>query len=219
MSEALSLSDQAYAVIKQGILDLSFPPGSDLTEARLAAELGMSRAPVRAAMQRLESEGWLEANFRKKTKVKRILRQEVEDIYQLRQLLEPPALREIFAQERTWEYSFLIEAGLLRIKACRDDLYQRERAETDLHMAIIGVFGNQRLTRIYQNVQDELIRIGLGFVRTEERDHRYLDQIINGWEQMVAAIRQQRLEEALDILDRDHLSGALALALKQFDQQ
>ncbi|HHU07884.1 MAG TPA: GntR family transcriptional regulator [Clostridiaceae bacterium] len=214
--QTLSLSEQAYKIIKRNILDLTYEPGSDLTEARLAEELEMSRMPIRSALHRLELEDWLIADFRKKTKVKPILKQDVLDIYQMRSLLEIPAMEKIFAEEKTWEFSFVIEEGLLRIKANVKDLYERELAETDLHMAIVNLLGNKRIDRIYRNAQDELIRIGLSFVRSEERDNQYVAHIIQGWEDIILAIRERRKEDALRIFDRDHLSGALELALKQF---
>lgn len=209
-----SLTQQAYDRIKRGILDLTYAPGADLTEARLAESFAMSRMPVRSALKRLENEGWLEADFRKKTKVKRIFRQDVEDVFQLRRLLELPAIDLIFEQGLTWEYSFLIEEGLVRIRACRDDLYQRERAETDLHMAIINVYNNQRIQRIYQNAQDELIRIGLSFVAREQMSGDYIEGVISGWGEIIMALREQRKDDVIAIFDRDHLSGARELALK-----
>jgi len=214
-----SLTEQAYRRIKLNILNLTYPPGSDLTEARLSQELAMSRMPVRMAMQQLEHEGWLAADFRKKTKVRAITRQDVVDIYEFRRLIELPAMGRVFAERKTWEYSFLMEQGLLRIRAYRHDLYQRERAETDLHMAIVGALNNQRINRIYQQAQDELIRIGLLFVTPEDRADNYIDQIIAGWERIILAVRENREEEALAIFDHDHISGALALALKQFKEE
>ncbi len=214
-NQALSMSEQAYKIIKRNILDLTYAPGSDLTEARLADELQMSRMPIRSALHRLELEDWLIADFRKKTKVKPILRQDVIDIYQMRSLLELPAMEKIFAEEKTWKFSFVMEEGLLRIKANVKDLYERELAETDLHMAIVNALGNKRIDRIYRNAQDELVRIGLSFVRSEDRDHQYIAHIIQGWEDIIKAIREERKDDALRIFDRDHLSGALELALKQ----
>ena len=214
-----SLMEQAYQVIKYHILTLTYAPGSYLTEASLAQQLSMSRMPVRMAVRRLQEEGWLIADFRRKIRVRPIRREDITDLFQLRKLLEYPALQQIFACGKTWEYSFLLEEKLLKIKQVRDDLYARERAETELHMAIVSVYHNQRIERIYQNVQDEMVRIGLSFVAQEVRRWDYLEQIISGLAQMVTAIREQKEQEALAILDRDHLSGAEELALAWFDRQ
>ena len=48
-----SLADQAYEIIKNNIMNLTYPPGMPLTEALLTEELGMSRNPVRTALKML----------------------------------------------------------------------------------------------------------------------------------------------------------------------
>jgi len=217
-SKDQSLVDLAYGAIKRNILDLSYPPGLPLTEARLSQELSMSRMPVRMALKRLQDEGWLIAGFRKKVRVKEITRSDIVDIYQLRSLLERPALRLIFERQKTWEYSFIVEEKLLRVKAARHDLYARERAETELHRAIVGVYGNTMIDRIYRHLQDEMVRIGLSFVAKRARGTSYIDDIIAGLDQLVLAIRENRMDQALEILDRDHLDGALKLALQYLDE-
>ncbi len=52
-------SDHAYRIVRAGILDGSLAPGSQLTEEDIAALCGVSRTPVRVAMQRLEAEMFL----------------------------------------------------------------------------------------------------------------------------------------------------------------
>ena len=46
-----SLATQAYETIKENIMNLTYPPGMVLTEAMLTKELGMSRSPIRTAIQ------------------------------------------------------------------------------------------------------------------------------------------------------------------------
>ena len=58
-----SLADQAYQTIKNRILDLTYAPGMSLTEAMLTEDLGMSRSPVRAAIQMLQAEGLLVSDY------------------------------------------------------------------------------------------------------------------------------------------------------------
>lgn len=54
-----SASARAYRSIRDGVLDGTYPPGTMLGEASLAADLGVSRTPVRAALARLQDEGWI----------------------------------------------------------------------------------------------------------------------------------------------------------------
>ncbi|HYF92363.1 MAG TPA: GntR family transcriptional regulator [Symbiobacteriaceae bacterium] len=209
MESGQSLMELAYATIKKRILNLTYPPGSALTEAGLAEELRTSRMPVRMAVRRLENEGWLIADFRKKTRVKPITRKDVLEIYQLRSLLESNALKMIFDLKKTWEYSHRIEEKVVRIKAAQKDLYEWERADTELHMEIVSVYENERITRIYRSNQDELIRIGLMSGKSEW----HVQEIIEGLYRFVGAIREDRFPEALEILRRDHLEAGRDLAL------
>ncbi|HWI52139.1 MAG TPA: GntR family transcriptional regulator [Symbiobacteriaceae bacterium] len=204
-----SLTDLAYETIKKRIVNLTYPPGSALTEASLAEQLQTSRMPVRMAIRRLENEGWLIADFRRKTRVKSITRKDVLEIYQLRTLLEGNALKMIFDLEKTWEYSHRIEEKVVRMKAAQPDLYEWERADTEMHMEIVSVYENERINRIYRSNQDELIRIGLMSGKSE----RHVQGIIQGLYQFVEAVRENRFPEAMEILRRDHLEAGQDLAL------
>lgn len=57
MADKISLADQAYHTIKERILNLTYPPGMQLTETMLADDLHMSRNPIRTALKSLHSEG------------------------------------------------------------------------------------------------------------------------------------------------------------------
>lgn len=67
-----SLADQAYEIIKNNIMNLTYPPGMPLTEALLTEELGMSRNPVRTALKMLQSEGLIVTDYYKSMTVKEI---------------------------------------------------------------------------------------------------------------------------------------------------
>jgi DNA-binding GntR family transcriptional regulator len=204
-----SLTELAYDDIKKKILNLTYPPGSSLTETSLAKELQTSRMPIRMAVRRLENEGWLIADFRRKIKVKGISRKDVLEIYQLRSLLEGNALKMIFDLDKTWEYSHLIEEKVVRIKAAQQNLYDWERADTEMHMQIVSIYGNERINRIYISNQDELIRIGLMSQKTEVHVHEIIERLY----QFVEAIREKRFPEAMEILRKDHLEAGQEMAL------
>jgi len=206
-----SLTDLAYENIKKKIINLTYPPGSSLTEASLAEELETSRMPIRMAVRRLENEGWLIADFRRKIRVKSITRKDILEIYQLRGLLEGNALKMIFDLKKTWEYSHRIEEKVVRIKAAQNDLYEWERADTEMHMVIVSVYENERINRIYRSNQDELIRIGL----MSQKKERHVHHIIEGLYRFVEAVRENRFPEAMEILRRDHLEAGQDMALKK----
>ena len=82
-----SLATQAYHTIKENILNLTYPPGMVLTEAMLTKELEMSRSPVRTAIQMLQVEGLIVSDYYKSMTVKEITDKDINEIYQLRELL------------------------------------------------------------------------------------------------------------------------------------
>ena len=131
-----SISARVYREIKNKILQLDYLPGSYLTEARLAEEYGVSRMPVRIAIQKLSSEGWLLSDFRRKLRVKDVTQKSVQDLFSFREIIETRALQKIFEDDRTWEYSFLIEQKLLRMRAARDNYYEYMVADAEMHFEL-----------------------------------------------------------------------------------
>jgi DNA-binding GntR family transcriptional regulator len=91
-----SLSDRVYATLRDNLRAGRVPVGQPLAEAALAAQLGVSRTPVREALARLAADGLLDSDGRSFA-VPVLSDSDVEDIYALRFLLEPEALREIGA--------------------------------------------------------------------------------------------------------------------------
>ncbi len=88
------LGDRVYERLREHLRAGRIATGQRLQEAALAAQLGVSRTPVREALARLASEGLVVADGRSFT-VPSLSDADIEDIYALRFLLEPEALREI----------------------------------------------------------------------------------------------------------------------------
>lgn len=59
LDDAGSAADRAYKLVRKAILDLTFLPGSTLSESALVEQIGASRTPIRQALQRLAQEGLL----------------------------------------------------------------------------------------------------------------------------------------------------------------
>lgn len=90
------LGDRVYGTLREYLRAGRVPVGQPLAEAALAAQLGVSRTPVREALARLASDGLLVSDGRSFI-VPALSDGDVENIYALRFLLEPEALREIAA--------------------------------------------------------------------------------------------------------------------------
>lgn len=84
-----SLSDQAYRTLRSRILSRRLPPGTPLLEVRLAADLQMSRTPVREAIRRLAQDGLVDLWPGKGAFVRDIPLRRIREIFEIRLLVEP----------------------------------------------------------------------------------------------------------------------------------
>lgn len=86
--ETVGLRQQIQTHLKQAILDGSLAPGEQLVEGDIAQQFGVSRSPVREAIQELERQGYVVKKPRRGTFVTELTPQAVTEIYSLRVLLE-----------------------------------------------------------------------------------------------------------------------------------
>ena len=89
----VSLSESAYNQIKDAICSGKVVPGDILSESQTAAQLGMSRTPVREALRTLASEGFVEIRNGIGAYVKPLSSKDMEDLYEVRCLLEVQAIK------------------------------------------------------------------------------------------------------------------------------
>lgn len=94
LERSQSLAEKVYATLRELICSGSIPSGHPLQEVALATQLGVSRTPVREALARLASEGLLESQARSFV-VPSLSEDDIDDIYELRLMLEPQALRQV----------------------------------------------------------------------------------------------------------------------------
>jgi DNA-binding GntR family transcriptional regulator len=86
------LAGSVYSAVRNDLYDFRLAPGQRFSENEIAAQLGVSRTPVREALARLATDGLVVAEGRSFT-LPELTVADIEDIYALRFLLEPEALR------------------------------------------------------------------------------------------------------------------------------
>lgn len=85
---AVPAAERAHALIRSGIIEGTYEPGTLLSENELAARLGVSRTPVRAALARLREEGWISVFPQRGALVRAMTPREVRDLTEARLTLE-----------------------------------------------------------------------------------------------------------------------------------
>lgn len=156
-----TLAEQAYELLRQRIVRCELPPGTRLSEASLASELGISRSPVKDALRRLAEEGLVEVRPQVGSFVALASPQRALDILEVRALLEPFAARRA-AVRLSDETLAELERSFAKAEAASTP---RERelavweADDALHYAVARGSGNDEIVRILRGFHDEVKRI------------------------------------------------------------
>lgn len=93
LGSGYSLRSRIYDKLRNDILNGVYEPGDSLIEMKLAEELGVSRTPVREAIRQLELEGLVKSIPNKGVVVEGVTEQDINDIYEIRKLIEGLAAR------------------------------------------------------------------------------------------------------------------------------
>ena len=86
--EPANSTAQAYETVRQAIINSDLAPGQIVSQVRLAAELNVSRTPLREALRRLQSEGLLEGDFNRRLRVAPLTVDDLEQVAAMRVMLE-----------------------------------------------------------------------------------------------------------------------------------
>jgi DNA-binding GntR family transcriptional regulator len=179
------LTDWVYEELKAAIVDLRLAPDSPLREAPLAEQLGVSKTPIREALSRLEQEGLVETTSFKGAVVAGYSRQDLVEIYELRELLENAAARSA-AESMSKDDMARLE------RICAESRKLRSGANAERLAALLSDFDdvlfdqvrNTRIRALIANLRAHLTRIGKltaeipGRVETSVDEHEKILQAI-----------------------------------------
>ena len=151
-----NLTELTYRSIKQNLLDGTFNELSRLTEESLATQLGISKSPVREALNRLEAEGLVSIEPRRGAYVRQFSAKEIRDLYELREILE---VHSIDAANITSKLLSDLPASINRTKKFLKEGNKIEHIEEDMrfHAMITAATGNEELCRVLENVQQKAL--------------------------------------------------------------
>lgn len=152
----MSRTKEVYDYLLEAILSNKIPPGTPIVEAEIAAELQMSRTPIREALKELEAEGLVSRYPSRGTVVSEITPYDVEEIFTLRIALEVLALQLAWGKIPEDELSNIEESFLkLNEHSTKEELHH---ADKSLHALIIERAGNRRLKQILNQLNSQIER-------------------------------------------------------------
>lgn len=143
--------------IRSNVIEGVLTPGSQLNEVELATTFGVSRGPVREALQRLIQEGLLRSEPHRGVFVPVMSAEDIEDIYVAREALESAAVRRITGTSRTataYEALDKIVRGMEAAKNA-DDWRMVASRDLDFHTALVAAAESHRLERMFTTVISE----------------------------------------------------------------
>jgi DNA-binding GntR family transcriptional regulator len=155
------VTDWVYEEVRQAIIELRLKPGEPLREATMADQLGVSKTPVREALARLEQEGLVETTSFKGAVVSGYSSTDLQEIYELRELLEGAAARAAAASasEETLRRLAVLVAESAEL-AANDDLEGLAALLGAFDLLIYEQVANERIRALIENLKAHLARIG-----------------------------------------------------------
>jgi DNA-binding GntR family transcriptional regulator len=148
--ERLSFADRAADQLRSEIVHGRLEPGSRLVEMDLAAQLGIGRGTVRAALSTLEAEDLVVKQAYTGWAVRDISERELRETYTLRSALEGLAVR-LVARSLTSEVRDRLDKAFHRLRETEEKGSSSDRVDADLdfHRELVSLAGHRSLSRQY----------------------------------------------------------------------
>ena len=192
--------------LRRAILEGSLRGGTRLVQSEIAARLQVSTTPVREALRDLATEGLIHLDAHRGAVVRETSLDEVLEIYDLRLLLEPEAVRR--AAERIEADQLTALEGLQRRMDEELDPVQWVQLNRDFHRGLVGASRSRRLAGTLQHLEDvAAVYVGLAlraagdhFARGNADHHELIEACRRRDGDAAAAIIRRHLQDTLRIL-------------------
>ena len=202
------LSERAYERIKHDIICCQIAPGTEVSETQLCAQYRLGKASVRSALSRLAHDGLVRAIPRRGYMVTPVTLKDIQDVFELRLLLEPRAARLAAGRVDAKRLQMLDEICRAGYQPGKPKSTARFlEANKEFHFAIAQASGNTRLAHAIAQLLDEMTRLlhlGLGIRnRSQEMQHEHrtlVRALVRGEGATAEKICQQQIEAARDMV-------------------
>ncbi|MEW5814958.1 MAG: GntR family transcriptional regulator [Spirochaetota bacterium] len=210
-----SLGEQVYATLQNAIIIGGLKPGQRLKEIEIASQMSISRTPLREALSRLEANGWLRKVRSGGYAVIDDTEKEVEDLFDVRLVLECHALKlalknisdgEIKKMERVIEN--------MELNTKRDDVAIIIELNTKFHETIFIASGNYKLCELLSHLHTHILRYRIKTLWNPEERRASLE----GHKKIVKIIKE-RNESLADKIMSDHINHSKEVIMSRIKNQ
>jgi DNA-binding GntR family transcriptional regulator len=206
------LQDVAYNRLKELIVGGDLPPGTYFSERQMAQMLDMSTSPVRAALKRLSSDGFVVISAQRGVSVKTLSVNELNDLFEYRMALESFVVAKLCGKSDLPTMD-AIDANLREQlnSAEQGDITRHAHLDVSFHILLCDAHGNQEISSSLRLLKDRLNQVAARVTRNNVgrstdnyREHYELFQLI----------RQGKKDEAVEMLGK-HLEYARQFYFQQ----
>ncbi len=209
----VTVEAQVLDRLRDAILQGYFPADSQLNQVHIAAQFGVSRGPVRAALNKLEQEGLVRNVPHRGTFVAPLDKKTVTDLYNVRAALEGYAVR--LAVERCTPADVLIISQLVeetREAARRGDTQEVIRLDFMIHKFFMELSGNSFLIQTWSTIKIHVQRV-LNF---RHRSYPNLQEIADSHLPFIELLNNKNADEAVRTMEA-HICDALNDLLERWN--
>ena len=210
MNAYLPLRDVVFQTLREAILRGELKPGERLMELQLAAQLGVSRTPIREAIRMLEQEGLAVTMPRKGAEVAKMTLKGMEDVLEIREALDILACQlacdrisdELLVTLEEKKRAFETSLETKDVKVIAD-------ADISFHDVIYEATGNPKLIALLSNLREQIYRYRVEYLKAvenypiliKEHDDIYQALLKHNREDATSAIREHVKNQAIAVKD------------------
>ena len=198
------IRDDVYQSLREWIVGGELEPGEKLRDKELAAQLGVSRTPVREALRKLENEGLVETSANRWTKVTAITIQDAERIYPIIQKLEELALTLAFPKMSAQHIQRMQKINeKLKAELNSNNTQAATIADVAFHQVFIDAADNPELSAILGQLKTKYQRIDLAYFS----DAKSLLASFEEHQKLITALKAKDFESACQTLASNWLAS------------
>lgn len=199
------LNQKVYRILKLRIVKGDIEPGSKLLEKNISEKLGVSRTPVREAIQKLAAEGFIKMIPNQGMVVSKISIKGMRELLQIRSVLEGLAAR-LVAQVIKEEEIKELEKYQKQMEFFTNENNPLAFSEMDdrFHKLILNISGNSRLIQIRENLSYQNKRYRIKSLSVPGR----LKYALKEHQEIVEALKRKDSKQA-DRLSQKHIENGL----------
>jgi DNA-binding GntR family transcriptional regulator len=214
LHERKSLGQYVFESLKQAIVRGDIAPGDWLVESHIAEVLGISRTPVREAIHKLERERLIERQPRGGFTVLGLNRDDIEETFGIRSVLEGYAARLATIKHQQKELKPLEE----KIEEFQNCLSKKRMdalpgINTEFHDLLYALSKSPRLIHMIAGLRDQIFRFRQMILKDDQQA-----KISNEDHKQMLNFMRKRDAERVEKLVRDHILSGQELVLKEFDR-